>query len=85
MWGVTRPLPWKTMETLRDHFRRLTMVRGPDRRRLLFRFYDTRVSRVFLPTGANLGTVRTRDALYDGGRRRRHRGHNETSIRDVTT
>ena len=37
------------MDTLRDHFRRLVMVRGPEGQRLLFRFYDPRVLRVFAP------------------------------------
>jgi hypothetical protein len=48
-WGI---FFWSlvSMETLRDHFRRLTMVRGPEGQRMLFRFYDPRVLRVFAPT-----------------------------------
>ena len=47
-WGI---FFWSlvSMETLRSHFRRLTMVRGPEGARMLFRFYDPRVLRVFLP------------------------------------
>jgi hypothetical protein len=47
-WGI---FFWSlvSMETLRDHFRRLTMVRGPEGQRMLFRFYDPRVLRVFAP------------------------------------
>jgi len=47
-WGI---FFWSlvSMETLRDHFRRLTMVRGPEGKRMLFRFYDPRVLRVFAP------------------------------------
>src|SRR5271165_5508474 len=38
-WGI---FFWSlvSMETLREHFRRLTVVRGPEGQRLLFRFYD---------------------------------------------
>jgi hypothetical protein len=43
LWSLVSP------ETLRAHFRRLTMVRGPDGDRMLFRFYDPRVLRVFAP------------------------------------
>jgi hypothetical protein len=47
-WGI---FLWSlvSMESLRDHFRRLTYVRGPDRQQLLFRFYDPRVLRIFAP------------------------------------
>jgi hypothetical protein len=47
-WGI---FFWSlvSMESLRDHFRRLTYVRAPDGQRLLFRFYDPRVLRVFAP------------------------------------
>ena len=47
-WGI---FFWSlvSMDTLRDHFRRLNMVRGPTGARLLFRFYDPRVMRVFAP------------------------------------
>jgi hypothetical protein len=44
LWSLVSP------QALRDHFRRLTMVRTEDGKRLLFRFYDPRVLRVFLPT-----------------------------------
>ena len=48
-WGI---FFWSlvSMDTLRAHFRRLTMVRAPDGKRMLFRFYDPRVLRVFAPT-----------------------------------
>jgi len=36
-------------EDLRAHFRTLMMVRGEDRRRYYFRFYDPRVLTAFLP------------------------------------
>src|SRR3954470_23364251 len=38
-WGI---FVWSVVSvtTLRDHFRRLTIVQAEDRRRLLFRFYD---------------------------------------------
>jgi hypothetical protein len=44
LWSVVTP------ETLRAHFRRLTMVRTEQGTPLLFRFYDPRVLRVFLTT-----------------------------------
>lgn len=48
-WGVflqsTAPL-----ETLRRHFRRFLRVKTEDGRQLLFRFYDPRVLRAYLPT-----------------------------------
>ena len=49
-WGI---FVWSLVATatLRDHFRRLTMVQTEDRRRLLFRFYDPRVMSAFLPAG----------------------------------
>lgn len=48
-WGI---FLWSlvSVETLRTHFRRLTMVRTEEGARLLFRFYDPRVLRVVLPT-----------------------------------
>lgn len=47
-WGI---FLWSLVshETLRAHFRRLNMVQTEDRQRLLFRFYDPRVLRAFLP------------------------------------
>lgn len=57
-WGI---FLWSLVaaDTLRSHFRRLTMVQGPDGRRMLFRFYDPRVLREFLPTcdAAQLGEI----------------------------
>lgn len=48
-WGIflasTTPL-----DPLRRHLRRFLRVRDEDGRRLLFRYYDPRVLRVFLPT-----------------------------------
>jgi hypothetical protein len=44
LWSLVSP------DTLRAHFRRLTMVRSDAGERLLFRFYDPRVLRTFLPT-----------------------------------
>lgn len=48
-WGIWF---WSlvSMPTLVDHFRRLTMVRTEDGQHLLFRFYDSRVLPIFLPT-----------------------------------
>ncbi len=48
-WGI---FLWSLVSTstMRDHFRRLTMVRTEANKRLLFRFYDPRVLRPFLPT-----------------------------------
>ncbi|HVC59660.1 MAG TPA: DUF4123 domain-containing protein [Acetobacteraceae bacterium] len=48
-WGV---FVWSLVspDTLRAHFRRLTMVRSDAGARLLFRFYDPRVLGAFLPT-----------------------------------
>ena len=39
-----------SLTDLRRHFRTLMMVRGEDRNRYYFRFYDPRVLRVFLPS-----------------------------------
>jgi hypothetical protein len=44
LWSLVSP------ETLRAHFRRLNMVQTEQKQRLLFRFYDPRVLRPFLPT-----------------------------------
>jgi hypothetical protein len=48
-WGlfVTASLP---LEPLRRHFRRFLRVADEDGRQLLFRYYDPRVLRVYLPT-----------------------------------
>ncbi len=39
-----------SLDTLRKHFRKFLRVSGPDGRNLLFRYYDPRVLRTFLPT-----------------------------------
>jgi Domain of unknown function (DUF4123) len=44
LWSLVSP------DTLRAHFRRLTMVQDDKGARLLFRFYDPRVLGAFLPT-----------------------------------
>jgi hypothetical protein len=44
LWSLVSPTQ------LRQHFRRGTMVRTEDGQRLLFRFYDPRVLRTFLPS-----------------------------------
>jgi hypothetical protein len=48
-WGI---FVWSlvTPEVLRAHFRRLTMMRTEDGKRILFRFYDPRVLPAFLQT-----------------------------------
>ena len=48
-WGIFAASP-EGIRTLRQHFRRFTMVQDPDGKHLYFRFYDPRVLRVFLPT-----------------------------------
>lgn len=48
-WGIVVRAD-ADIETLRKHFRKLNYVRGPDGKRLLFRYYDPRVIRVYLPT-----------------------------------
>ncbi|HEX4551000.1 DUF4123 domain-containing protein [Pseudomonas sp.] len=50
-WGcfVTAPAPI-TLDELRGHFRSLLRVTDPDGNLLVFRFYDPRVLRVYLPT-----------------------------------
>lgn len=48
-WGVLARAP-VDLETLRRHFKSLNVVRGPDGQKLLFRYYDPRVLRVYLPT-----------------------------------
>jgi hypothetical protein len=44
LWSLVSPA------RLREHFRRLTMVRTEEGQRLLFRFYDPRVLRIFAGT-----------------------------------
>ena len=48
-WGVMLRCDTR-MERLRSHLRRLLMVHNQAGKRLLFRYYDPRVLRVFLPT-----------------------------------
>lgn len=47
-WGVA--LHTSDPANLRHQLRKLLKVRGPDGRKLLFRWYDPRVLRAFLPT-----------------------------------
>lgn len=48
-WGIF-VLANSTLEELRRHFKRLLRVKDPEGKTLIFRFYDPRVLRVFLPT-----------------------------------
>lgn len=48
-WGLFLAAP-AGMQEVRRHLRRLLQVRTQDRKRLLFRYYDPRVLRIFLPT-----------------------------------
>lgn len=48
-WGVLARSS-ASLDELRRHFKRLNVVQGPDGQRLLFRYYDPRVLRVYLPT-----------------------------------
>lgn len=48
-WGVFVRTS-ASMETLRTHFRRFLRVKDAAGRRLLFRYYDPRVLRLYLPT-----------------------------------
>ena len=48
-WGIYLRSP-ADLRTLRKHLRTLLRARVPDGRELLFRFYDPRVLRVYLPT-----------------------------------
>lgn len=47
-WGVA--LRTRAPDGLRHHLRHFLVVRDPQARRLVFRYYDPRVLRVFLPT-----------------------------------
>ncbi|MCU0122280.1 DUF4123 domain-containing protein [Pseudomonas sp. B2M1-30] len=50
-WGCFAVAPTHvTFDELRSHFRTLLRVQGPDGNLLVFRFYDPRVLRVYLPT-----------------------------------
>jgi hypothetical protein len=48
-WGIFAVTP-ADLRSLRQHFRRLNLVYGPEHKPLLFRYYDPRVLRVFVPT-----------------------------------
>lgn len=48
-WGIFL-LSAADLRTLRNHFREFLRVELPDRRQVLFRFYDPRVLRCFLPS-----------------------------------
>jgi len=48
-WGILALAPANLIE-MRRHFRKLTIVDDPEGDPLLFRFYDPRVLRVYLPT-----------------------------------
>jgi hypothetical protein len=48
-WGVFLNAS-VSMEALRNHLRRLTLVKLPDGRSVYFRYYDPRVLSVYLPT-----------------------------------
>jgi len=47
-WGIFLTSP-VTLRALRDHFREFHTVELPDQRTVLFRYYDPRVLRSFLP------------------------------------
>jgi hypothetical protein len=48
-WGVFA-ITVTSLTSLRRHFRKFMVVRGPTGNRLVFRWYDPRVLRVYLPT-----------------------------------
>lgn len=50
-WGIIATVPKdQPFIAVRKHFRTFLRVRGPEGNPLLFRYYDPRVLRVFLPT-----------------------------------
>ena len=50
-WGIIASVPAQVpFRSLRGHFRSFLRVRGPDDDVLLFRYYDPRVFRAYLPT-----------------------------------
>jgi hypothetical protein len=57
-WGIFA-LADQPLRELRQHFRRFLTVYGPENKPLLFRYYDPRVLRVYLPTcnAEDLATV----------------------------
>ncbi|MCU0612639.1 MAG: DUF4123 domain-containing protein [Candidatus Eisenbacteria bacterium] len=48
-WGIFAVAP-ADLRLLRQHFRRLNVVYGPEHKPLIFRYYDPRVLRGFAPT-----------------------------------
>ena len=48
-WGVIARSD-RSLDELRRHFRQFLLVQLPDSRKVMFRFYDPRVLRAFLPT-----------------------------------
>lgn len=50
-WGIFLiAYPPAKMSTLRHNYRKLNIVQGPGGQKLLFRYYDPRVLRTYLPT-----------------------------------
>jgi len=56
-WGVFAMAP-TSLTSLRRHFRKYMVVRGPNGNRFVFRWYDPRVLRAYLPT-CNVEDLRT--------------------------
>jgi Domain of unknown function (DUF4123) len=48
-WGILLQTEWN-FEATYDHFRRFLKVKTEDDKQLIFRFYDPRVLKLFLPT-----------------------------------
>jgi hypothetical protein len=48
-WSIFLKCP-ATLKKLRRHLREFLVVRGPGGKRLVFRYYDPRVLRIYLPT-----------------------------------
>lgn len=57
-WGILA-LATGDVQDMRQHFRRILTVYGPENKPLLFRYYDPRVLRTYLPTcnAEELGTI----------------------------
>jgi hypothetical protein len=49
-WGVYLRAPSSSLAALHQHFRRILRVQDEAGRKLLFRYYDPRVLRAYLPT-----------------------------------
>lgn len=50
-WGILALIPAElSFNNVRKHFRTFLRVRGPDGEPMLFRYYDPRVLRIYLPT-----------------------------------